>query len=299
MPAPTPTWPVTWMNELQVARHAVPELGERRQVGLVADGDDAGRKPEPRLHLRADRDLRPAQVRRPQQGPQADVDQARHGDADADDSQLVGLGPGEGLAGQRREVVQHLQRRVLAEHPRAPGLEAHRAGQVLDARGEAVDRDLEAERDRRAGDDDRRRRTADGGDAAGVGALANEAELVELGDEARDRALVEAGVGRDARPRDRAGRRDVPQHDAEIGATDDGRVDPRRHAAPVPAETMGAEFGRASNDLARGPRSCLRVAVRSAHGQETEYGLMLWMGLVIAQGGFPSMSQRRGRVAWL
>jgi len=51
-------------ERLQVERDAVPELGQRRQVGLVADGHDAGRQAEPRLQLRADRDLRPAEVRR-------------------------------------------------------------------------------------------------------------------------------------------------------------------------------------------------------------------------------------------
>ncbi len=37
MPAPTPTWPGDVDERLQVARDAVPQLGQRRQVRLVAD----------------------------------------------------------------------------------------------------------------------------------------------------------------------------------------------------------------------------------------------------------------------
>ena len=87
------------------------------------------------------------------------------------------------------------------------------------------------------------------GTPARVGALAHEPELVELGHEARDGALVEAGVGRDAGARDRAGRGDVPQHDAEVAPAHDGRVDARGHGCP---DTAPSSAGRRTISSAAG-----------------------------------------------
>ncbi len=106
------------------------------------------------------------------------------------------------------------------------------------------------ERDRGAGDDDRRRRPADRRRAAVVGALADEAELVELGHDARDGALVEPGFGRDARTGDRPGGGDVPEHDAEVRAAQDGRIDARVHNALQAAPSRWSMASWSSSSLA-------------------------------------------------
>ena len=98
--------------------------------------------------------------------------------------------------------------------------EAHRAAQVAHADGEVVDVDLEAER----GDatvvelEDLRRAT----DPAAVGEarLGHDAALDQLGDEARDRRLVEPGELCELRARERPGLRDAPRDEAQVGLAD-------------------------------------------------------------------------------
>ena len=76
MPPPTPTSPKTQTKFSSIARDALPVLGERGEVRLVL-GAHGSRARQPGGDLVGDGDLRPAEVRRPEQRAGLRLDDAR------------------------------------------------------------------------------------------------------------------------------------------------------------------------------------------------------------------------------
>ena len=97
-----------------------------------------------------------------------------------------------------------------------PPLVADGAGQILDADGEVVDVDLQPDRDDTIAELERLGRPADPARPLVLARLAEEIELDQLPDEARDRAAREAGLCRHPGPRTWLAPGDLLQHDPEI-----------------------------------------------------------------------------------
>ncbi len=130
---------------VEIAGDALPVLGESGEVGLVVGVD--GEPREPGGDLARNRDLRPAQVRSPEERPCLRLDDARDRQGDAHRDEIVGGDGVERPLCHPGEPVQHGRR------PRAAVVRVHvllvpdRAGQVLDANCEVVHVHLEADGD--------------------------------------------------------------------------------------------------------------------------------------------------------
>ena len=168
------------------------------------------------MQLVDDRDLVPAQVGRHQQRAAGGVDQAGQRDRRADRPQALGLDLLERGGGQGAEAVEHgahLDAAVVAHVEAAVALGP---GEVERADGQVVDVDLEPERDHAAArqlDD-----LAGPADRAALlePALDQQVEPDQLGDQARDGRLVEAGLERDRGARARAVLGQMTQDHAQV-----------------------------------------------------------------------------------
>ena len=145
-------------------------------------------------------------------------------------TRLVGRCGGERLLRHPREPAQDRARPRAAVVRVDVALLPERAGQVLDADGEVVDVDLEPDGDDAVGELERLGGPPDAARVVALARLAQQVELDQLADEARDGAAREARLRGDAGARARRPGRDLLQDDAEVGTADGRLVGPRGRA---------------------------------------------------------------------
>ena len=148
------------------------------------------------------------------------MDQTGHGERHTGELSTARVHGRDRLADQVRQAVERRTRVEVGDVERDALLEDDVAGQVERGDGEVVDVDLGADAaDAGAVELDELAGAAEG--AGGVGrAFAEQAALDELGDQAADGRLVQAGVGGDPGARSRAEVADVPQHHGEVVAAE-------------------------------------------------------------------------------
>ena len=175
---------------------------------------------QPLVQLVDDRDLVPAQVGRHQQRAAGGVDQPGQRHRRTDRPQALRLDGFERRRRQRAEAVEHgahLHATVVAHVEAAMALGA---GEVERAHRQVVDVDLEPERDdAAAGELDDLTGPPDRA-ALLEPALDQQLEADQLGDQARDRRLVETGLERDRRARARAVLGDMAEHHTQVVPAD-------------------------------------------------------------------------------
>jgi hypothetical protein len=194
-------------------------LGDRRQVGVVLHPDRAGQA-HPGAQVLDHRHVVPADVRRVHDHAVDAEHQAGHGQGQPDRGGLPRRGRRGGLLHQAGDLVQRPVGPERGDVERHPVLEEDLATQVQDQRGRVVDVQLDADAAHRAtvqmhdqtGSSDRARAV----DLAG----ADQPAVGELGDQAGDRRLVQAGLLGDTGARARTGVAQVPQHQAQVAAPD-------------------------------------------------------------------------------
>ena len=214
----------------EAAPAALPQLRERAEVRIVLGADRERGPAEPLAQQVGHEDVDPAEVGRHEQAAVA-VDQAGQRDHGAGRQQLLVRQRGERRAGELGEVVEHRVDRPAAVLARRERLVALAAGQVDRPHGEVGDADLEPEPDDAPpGELDRQRGAPDRAAQLDLG-LAHQPQVDQLGDQARDRGLVQAGLLRDRGAREPAAVGDAAQHDPEVVAAHRALV--RRRAALV------------------------------------------------------------------
>ena len=211
---------------LEIPCDSLPVLGESREVRLVVG---AHRQTwQPSAELVGDGDLGPAEVRRAQQRSGPDLDEPGQRDGAACGDQPGGRDLVEGVLRERGKPVEHRARArtpVVAVHAL---LEADVARQILDANGEVVDVDLEADRDDAVPELEGLARPADPPGALVLARLPEQTERDQLTDEARHRPPCEARLRRHAGARTRLATRDLLEHDTEVRPPDRRLVGARR-----------------------------------------------------------------------
>ncbi len=209
------------VDEVAVARGgALPQLRQRREVGLVVGVQRQLRRVDALAQLVDHRNVGPVQVGRDEQRAALEVDEPGQRDGRADRAQTLGLDLVQRALRQRAERVQHLVDAAAAVVDRLHRLVARAAGEVGGLHAEVVDVDLEPERDHAVARDVDDEPRPPGRPAVLGAALDQQPELHQLADEAGDRALVEAGLLRDRRSRARPELHDLAQHDAQVVAPD-------------------------------------------------------------------------------
>ena len=195
---------------------ALPQLGERGEVGLVVEPDLQVRRGDAFPQLLHERDIAPVQVRRDQELAAGDVHQAGHRDRGADRPQTLRLDLQQRAARELAEPVQDLVDAAAAVVGRLHGLVARTAREVGGLDGDVVDVDLQPERhDAVAGDVHHEAGPAGGAAVLGA-ALHQQPEVHQLAHQAGDRALVEPGVGGDRGARAWPALDHLTQHDAQV-----------------------------------------------------------------------------------
>ena len=151
---------------------------------------------------------------------------------------------------------------------------ADRAGQILDTDCEVVDVDLEPDGDDAVAELERLRRPADAAGVVALARLAQQVELDQLADEARDGATREPGLGGDAGAGARRSARDLLQDDAEVGSADGRLVGPRGRALRA-LEAHARVSGVGMSASTRSPltaqtrrRVCMGIAQTKRRGPE-------------------------------
>ena len=173
---------------------------------------------EPRLELRCHGNALPAEIGREDDGAARLLDEPGHGNRDPDRTQALARGVVESSSRRPREPVEHGPGRGAPVLAKRPLRVADGARQVFDRDGDVVDVHLEADPDDDARELERHARSPDAARRRGLARLAQELEVDQLRDEARDGSPRETGLRRDLGTRARAGRGDMPEDDAEVGA---------------------------------------------------------------------------------
>ncbi len=208
------------------AQRAALELAERGEIGVVADAQARTGVAERFAQAFDDRQLIPAEVRargsacpsrpRPCPGPRCPL-------RSASDPRAVALAQRLAPRAPRAASNTSVGELVRLSCPTAVAV-AHGAAQVADADGDVVDVDLEAERGDAAVVELEDLRGPPDPSAVRETRLGDDAALDQLGDEARDRRLVEPRQLRKLRARERAGLRDAPRDEAQVGLADGSLV---------------------------------------------------------------------------
>src|SRR6185295_5564817 len=193
------------------AQRAALELAERGEIGVVADVQAEAGVAEGFAQAVDDRQLIPAEVGRVDQRAGLGLDCARNRDARADRGQPETLALAQRLAHELREQLEGERRRArpVVVPDRCP--EADGTAQVAHARGDVVDVDLQAESGDATVVELEDLRGATDPSAVREARLGDDTALDQLGDEARDRRLVEPGELCKLCARERPALRDAPR----------------------------------------------------------------------------------------
>ena len=205
-----------------------PVLGERCEIRLVLDVHS---ETEPRTELLGERDVSPAEVRGEDDGAGCLLDETGHRDRHADRPHPLARRRLERDPGGPCEPVEDRAGSRAAVVAIRPALVADGAGEILDRDGEVVDVDLEADPDDDVGELEADARPTDPPRRRRLPRLADQREVDELGDEARDGAAGETRVrgdlGRDRAPPTATCRRTTPRLARRTVVWSAGSVVPR------------------------------------------------------------------------
>ena len=181
---------------LDVLGNSLPVLGDCREVCLVVDEDrkvgNADRK------LGNHRDLVPAEVRSTQQGARFLVDEARQRDGPAYRHKTLACNDVKRLSRKVGKPIQDGARLGVPIVGLEMPLVTNGARQVLDAEREVVDVHFKPDRNDPVGELERLSGTPHPARARVLPGLAEEFELDEFTNEARDRSARQSGLGGDA-----------------------------------------------------------------------------------------------------